>query len=143
MPTELEFYRVKLAIAKGIFGYKAVPVEQFDKCHIAALNVFQVIGTPAYLFDDEFMGRKLYFTYVDYLSDITGRYQHEIRTAIDMLITGFCNELWCGPTLGLVRGHSYTLLDGTVKLETLDEQDAIEMFVDKIGERYEHLSRAG
>lgn len=143
MTTELEFYAVKLAIAKGIYGYKAVSEEQFTRCHAAALNVFAALGIPAWLYDDEFMQRKLDFTYIDRGKPYT--YHHEIRTAIDMFETGFCDELWCGPELGLMHSarDSYTLLVDGVQFETLDNETAVHMFATRIGVRYEALSRSG
>jgi len=136
MPTELEFYQVKLAIAKGMFGYKAVNQEQFDRCHVAALNVFDALGTPAHLFDGEFMRQKLNFTYVDKFSDHRGTYRHEIQTAIDMFETGLCDELWHGLALALIHNEhdSYTLLDGQVTFETLGKEVALDLFVRRIGE---------
>jgi len=136
MPTELEFYHVKVAIAKGMFGYKAIPDKDFEKCHVAALNVFDALGTPAHLFDAEFMRQKLNFTYVDKFSDHRGTYRHEIQTAIDMFETGLCDELWHGLALALIHNEhdSYTLLDGQVRFETLGKEVALDLFVRRIGE---------
>jgi len=136
MPTELEFYHVKLAIAKGMFGYKAVTDEQFAKCHVAALNVFDALGTPAHLFDANFMRQKVWFTYVDYFNKYRGTYRHEIQTAIDMFETGFCDEVWHGLSLALIHNEndSYTLLDGQAKFETLGKEVALDLFVRRIAE---------
>lgn len=142
MPSELDFYHVKLAIAKGMFGYKAVTDEQFAKCHTAALNVFEALGTPAYVYDEKFMSKWLYCTYIEKGKPYD--YRHQIRTALDMFTTGFCDELWCTSSLGLLHNNQdgYTVSVEGEAFETLDKDSAIEMFVQYLGDNYETLSRS-
>jgi hypothetical protein len=130
--TEMDFYKVKTGIARGIYGHKAVTDAQFAKCHAAALNVFINLGSPAYQWDEWFMAEMRSFTYFDRGKRYT--YRHAICTALDMFVVGFCDEVWCGPEIGLQhrKDGRYTLMIGATQTACLKKEAAVYMWLDAI-----------